>query len=146
MKYRREDRGSVKMQRKPLGDLFGPSNTPYCSFSCSSLFCQVRNKLLIHLAAAKITSYFAMWAQRGELANQKLRDRFHGENDPLAAKIMRRAEEDLTLMPPEDKSITTLYLGGLPAGTIPGGPQWDPRGPQGLGRAALSYHWLLTAW
>ena len=22
----------------------------------------------------------------------------------------------------------------------------DPRGPQGLGRAALSYHWLLTAW
>lgn len=52
----------------------------------------------------------------GELANQKLRDRFHGENDPLAAKIMRRAEEDLTLMPPEDKTITTLYLGGLPAG------------------------------
>ena len=52
----------------------------------------------------------------GELANQKLRDRFHGENDPLAAKIMRRADEDLTLMPPEDKSITTLYLGGLPAG------------------------------
>merc|ERR1719181_1635032 len=49
----------------------------------------------------------------GELANQKLRDRFHGENDPLAAKIMRRADEDLTLMPPEDKSITTLYLGGL---------------------------------
>eukprot|EP00913_Durusdinium_trenchii_P027151 g25476.t1 len=55
--------------------------------------------------------------QGGELANQKLRDRFHGENDPLAAKIMRRAEEDLTLMPPEDKSVTTLYLGGLPAGT-----------------------------
>eukprot|EP00933_Yihiella_yeosuensis_P003709 TRINITY_DN10689_c0_g1_i1.p1 TRINITY_DN10689_c0_g1~~TRINITY_DN10689_c0_g1_i1.p1 ORF type:complete len:356 (+),score=64.95 TRINITY_DN10689_c0_g1_i1:55-1122(+) len=55
--------------------------------------------------------------QGGELANQKLRDRFHGENDPLAKKIMRRAEEDLTLMPPEDKSITTLYLGGLPPGT-----------------------------
>jgi len=52
----------------------------------------------------------------GDLANQKLRDRFHGENDPLAAKIIKRAEEDLTLMPPEDKSITTLYLGGLPAG------------------------------
>lgn len=56
--------------------------------------------------------------QGGELANQKLRDRFHGENDPLAAKIMRRADEDLTLMPPEDKSVTTLYLGGLPAGRI----------------------------
>jgi pre-mRNA-splicing factor RBM22/SLT11 len=52
----------------------------------------------------------------GELANQKLRDRFHGENDPLAAKIMRRADDELTLMPPEDKSITTLYLGGLEPG------------------------------
>jgi len=52
----------------------------------------------------------------GELAHQKLRDRFHGENDPLAAKIMRRADEDLTLMPPEDKAITTLYLGGLEHG------------------------------
>jgi len=49
----------------------------------------------------------------GELANQKLRDRFHGENDPLAAKIMRKADDELTLMPPEDKSITTLYLGGM---------------------------------
>jgi pre-mRNA-splicing factor RBM22/SLT11 len=49
----------------------------------------------------------------GELANQKLRDRFHGENDPLAAKIMRKADDELTLLPPEDKSITTLYLGGL---------------------------------
>merc|ERR1719409_365553 len=31
--------------------------------------------------------------QGGELANQKLRDRFHGENDPLAKKIMRKGEE-----------------------------------------------------
>jgi len=53
--------------------------------------------------------------QGGELANQKLRDRFHGENDPLAKKILRRADEDMTLLPPEDKSITTLYLGGLEA-------------------------------
>jgi pre-mRNA-splicing factor RBM22/SLT11 len=52
----------------------------------------------------------------GELAHQRLRDRFHGEDDPLAAKIMRRADEVLTLMPPEDKAITTLYLGGLEAG------------------------------
>lgn len=52
----------------------------------------------------------------GELANQKLRDRFHGENDPVANKILRRAEEDMTLQPPEDRAITTLYLGGMPAG------------------------------
>jgi len=52
----------------------------------------------------------------GELANQRLRDRFHGENDPLAKKILRRGEEELKLQPPEDKSITTLYLGGLEPG------------------------------
>jgi len=55
--------------------------------------------------------------QGGELAHQKLRDRFHGEDDPLAKKILRRAEEDFTLLPPEDKSITTIYVGGLEAGT-----------------------------
>jgi hypothetical protein len=26
----------------------------------------------------------------GELANQNIKDRFHGSNDPVAAKIMRR--------------------------------------------------------
>jgi pre-mRNA-splicing factor RBM22/SLT11 len=52
----------------------------------------------------------------GELANQKLRDRFHGENDPVAAKLLRRANEDMTLKPPEDKSITTMYIGGLESG------------------------------
>mmetsp|Transcript_40806 Transcript_40806/g.93978 ORF Transcript_40806/g.93978 Transcript_40806/m.93978 type:complete len:284 (+) Transcript_40806:73-924(+) len=29
----------------------------------------------------------------GELANQKLRDRFHGENDPVARKLLRRADD-----------------------------------------------------
>lgn len=53
----------------------------------------------------------------GELANQKIRDRYHGENDPVAKKLLRRAEEDMTLLPPEDKSVATLYLGGLEAGT-----------------------------
>jgi len=51
----------------------------------------------------------------GELANQRLRDRFHGENDPLATKIFRKAEEDKTLQTPDDKSITTLFIGGLDA-------------------------------
>jgi len=54
--------------------------------------------------------------QGGELAHQKLRDRFHGENDPLAAKITRRADEDMTLVAPEDKAVTTLYVGGLEQG------------------------------
>lgn len=59
----------------------------------------------------------------GELANQKLRDRFHGENDPVAAKLLRRADEDMTLRPPDDKSITTMYLGGL----VPGSTEKDVR-------------------
>mmetsp|Transcript_4949 Transcript_4949/g.12410 ORF Transcript_4949/g.12410 Transcript_4949/m.12410 type:complete len:503 (+) Transcript_4949:572-2080(+) len=49
----------------------------------------------------------------GELAKQNVRDRFHGTNDPLAAKIMRQAKEQFTLKPPDDKSITTLYVGGV---------------------------------
>lgn len=53
----------------------------------------------------------------GELANQRLRDRFHGENDPVANKLLRRSDEEFTLQPPEDRAITTLYIGGLPAGT-----------------------------
>lgn len=54
--------------------------------------------------------------QGGELANQRLRDRYHGENDPLARKYFRKAEEDMTMQPPEDKSVTTLYIGGLEPG------------------------------
>lgn len=38
---------------------------------------------------------------------------FHGENDPVARKIFRIADEKMTLQPPEDKDITSLYLGGV---------------------------------
>ncbi|CAD7965209.1 unnamed protein product [Amoebophrya sp. A120] len=51
--------------------------------------------------------------ETGELANQKIRDRFHGVNDPVANKIFRQAKEMYTLKPPDDKSITTLYVGGV---------------------------------
>ncbi|CAD7948621.1 unnamed protein product [Amoebophrya sp. A25] len=51
--------------------------------------------------------------ETGELSKQNVRDRFHGTNDPLAAKLNRVANEKLTLKPPEDKSITTLYVGGV---------------------------------
>jgi len=50
----------------------------------------------------------------GELANQNIKDRYYGQNDPVAKKLMRRAEstqpnQDIT----EDKTITTLWVGGL---------------------------------
>lgn len=52
------------------------------------------------------------------LAAQNIRDRYVGQDDPVAQKIFRvaasRAEADSS--PPEDESITTLYIGGLPEG------------------------------
>ena len=37
----------------------------------------------------------------------------HGEHDPVAANILSRAGEDRVLPPPDDKFITSLFLGGL---------------------------------
>ncbi|KAK0182050.1 hypothetical protein PV327_000221 [Microctonus hyperodae] len=39
--------------------------------------------------------------------------RYYGVNDPVADKLMRRAAAMPVLEPPEDQSITTLYIGGL---------------------------------
>uniref|UniRef100_A0A061QTU5 Zinc finger ccch domain-containing protein 40-like n=1 Tax=Tetraselmis sp. GSL018 TaxID=582737 RepID=A0A061QTU5_9CHLO len=49
----------------------------------------------------------------GELAEQNIKDRYYGVNDPVANKMLRRAGDMPTLTPPEDKSIMTLYVGGL---------------------------------
>ncbi|PIK59913.1 hypothetical protein BSL78_03209 [Apostichopus japonicus] len=50
---------------------------------------------------------------RRSLADQNIKDRFYGTSDPVADKLMRRAEAMPKLEPPEDKTITTLYVGGL---------------------------------
>ena len=47
------------------------------------------------------------------LANQNIKDRFYGINDPVAEKTMKRAANMPKLEPPSDKTITTLYVGGL---------------------------------
>lgn len=47
------------------------------------------------------------------LANQNIKDRYYGVNDPVADKMMRRAASMPKLEPPSDKTITTLYVGGL---------------------------------
>lgn len=47
------------------------------------------------------------------LADQNIKDRYYGVNDPVADKLMRRAAAMPKLEPPEDKSITTLYIGNL---------------------------------
>lgn len=47
------------------------------------------------------------------LCEQNIKDRYYGRNDPVAEKIMKRAASLPTLEPPEDKNITTLYVGNL---------------------------------
>ncbi|ETN65205.1 RNA binding motif protein [Anopheles darlingi] len=47
------------------------------------------------------------------LSEQNIRDRYYGRNDPVADKLMKRAASIPTLDPPEDKTITTLYVGNL---------------------------------
>uniref|UniRef100_A0A915C444 Pre-mRNA-splicing factor RBM22 n=1 Tax=Parascaris univalens TaxID=6257 RepID=A0A915C444_PARUN len=53
------------------------------------------------------------------LSHQNMRDRYYGNNDPVADKLLNRAKAMPVLQPPEDTTITTLYVGDLgPAGTI----------------------------
>lgn len=47
------------------------------------------------------------------LSEQNIRDRYYGKNDPVADKILKRAAQLPTLDPPEDKTITTLYVGNI---------------------------------
>ncbi|GIY82784.1 pre-mRNA-splicing factor RBM22 [Caerostris darwini] len=47
------------------------------------------------------------------LADQNIKDRYFGANDPVADKLLRRASTMPKLEPPEDKTITTLYVGNL---------------------------------
>lgn len=47
------------------------------------------------------------------LADQNIKDRYYGANDPVADKLLRRAAAMPKLEPPEDKTITTLYIGNL---------------------------------
>lgn len=51
----------------------------------------------------------------GPLAKQSIQDRFHGTNDPVAHKILARHAESQGLKPPEDTSITSLFLSSLPS-------------------------------
>lgn len=49
----------------------------------------------------------------GELSQQNIKDRYYGVNDPVAAKLLRKAGEMPSLAAPDDMSIKTLYVGGL---------------------------------
>ncbi|KAJ8486959.1 hypothetical protein ONZ45_g3593 [Pleurotus djamor] len=48
-----------------------------------------------------------------ELSNQNIQDRYHGKSDPVARKILATHAESMGLKPPEDESITSLFLSSL---------------------------------
>ncbi|KXS10879.1 hypothetical protein M427DRAFT_61397 [Gonapodya prolifera JEL478] len=45
-----------------------------------------------------------------ELAHQNIKDRYYGQNDPVAKKILNRTDRSGHLDAPEDPSITSLFL------------------------------------
>eukprot|EP01025_Chloroclados_australasicus_P016055 TRINITY_DN1785_c0_g3_i4.p1 TRINITY_DN1785_c0_g3~~TRINITY_DN1785_c0_g3_i4.p1 ORF type:complete len:510 (-),score=69.51 TRINITY_DN1785_c0_g3_i4:259-1734(-) len=49
----------------------------------------------------------------GELSKQNIRDRYYGVNDPVAEKMLSRVGTMPALSPPEDQTVTTLYVGGV---------------------------------
>lgn len=50
---------------------------------------------------------------KGQSVEQSIRDRFHGVNDPLAAKMIGKIKKHEKPSPPENKNITTLFIGGV---------------------------------
>lgn len=47
------------------------------------------------------------------LSQQKLKDRYYGTNDPVAEKLLKQASDMPKLSAPDDKTITSLYIGGV---------------------------------
>lgn len=52
----------------------------------------------------------------GPLSKQNIKDRYYGTNDPVAEKMLARASTMQRLTPPEDRTIMTLYVGGVKEG------------------------------
>lgn len=49
-----------------------------------------------------------------DLSHQNIRDRYYGRNDPVAKKILSGHASTQGLQPPEDQTITSLFLTSLP--------------------------------
>ena len=47
------------------------------------------------------------------LSHQNLKDMYYGVNDPVAEKLMSQASDMPMLSAPDDRSITSLYVGGV---------------------------------
>jgi len=51
--------------------------------------------------------------ETGDLSVQNIKDRYYGQNDPVANKLLKKADTFARLTIPEDKDITTLYIGNV---------------------------------
>ena len=51
--------------------------------------------------------------KKGGNIDEKIRERFHGINDPIARKILDKVKETRMPSPPDDPNITTLFVGGI---------------------------------
>jgi pre-mRNA-splicing factor RBM22/SLT11 len=51
--------------------------------------------------------------ETGDLSVQNIKDRYHGTNDPVANKMLKKAETFAKITAPEDTDISTLYIGGV---------------------------------
>jgi len=51
--------------------------------------------------------------QNNELSHQNIQARYHGHNDPVARKILAANAENHGLRPPDDTTITSLFLSSL---------------------------------
>ena len=58
------------------------------------------------------------------LADQNIKDRYYGVSDPVASRLLSQASSMPSLEPPSDKSITTLYVGGLEGKVEEGDLRW----------------------
>jgi pre-mRNA-splicing factor RBM22/SLT11 len=47
------------------------------------------------------------------LSDQNIKDRYYGTNDPVADKLLKRVSDMPRPIPPEDKTITTVYVGNI---------------------------------
>lgn len=102
---RAQSAGKEMLKQLARTDPYYKRNRPHiCSFfakgECSrGTECPYRHEMPVH----------------NELSHQNMQDRYHGRNDPVARKILTTHADSQGLAPPEDQSITSIFLSSLPA-------------------------------
>ncbi len=80
-----------------------------CLAICTNIFLE----LIIVLYHFSHLSRHEIPEDKGDLAQQNIKDRYYGVNDPVANKLLRKVAQMPNLQPPADQEIKTLYLGNV---------------------------------